>query len=233
MNPSLARAVEPRRPGERLREEQHVGIFVLDLADQPRPEVGRLGVRVVHPKHLDAVGDPEPHHPQHLFVQPRGVVVEVDRIDVLVLLRRVLGIGDGAVGQHREPLGMILAPTDGRVRTAGPGPAPPPCRDRAWRRRSRRSPRWCPAWDGLRRGRPCRCRSPTASPRHRAQRSPSCWGPCGGPCRSDGSAEGRRRRSPSRRCGEAPWWRWRTCRGPACPSCPTRRSTAETTRTTR
>ncbi len=34
----------------------------------------------------------------------RGVVVEVDRVDVLVLLRRVLGVGDRPVGAGGEPL---------------------------------------------------------------------------------------------------------------------------------
>ncbi len=41
---------------------------------------------------------------------PGRVVVEVDRIDVLVLLRWVLRVGDRAVGQHGEPLGVILRP---------------------------------------------------------------------------------------------------------------------------
>ena len=43
-----------------------VGIPRLDRTDQPRPEVRRLVVRIVHPEDADAVGDPVPHHPQHL-----------------------------------------------------------------------------------------------------------------------------------------------------------------------
>ena len=85
-------------------------------------------MRVVDAKDLDAVVYPVPHHPQHLVVEAGRVVVEVDRVDVLVLLRRVLRVGDRAVGQHGEPLADGPWPTGGRARTAARGPAPPPCR---------------------------------------------------------------------------------------------------------
>ena len=106
----LGQPVEPGRAGERLGQEQHVGVDALDPADQPRPEVRRLGVRIVDAEDLDAVIHPVPHHPQHLHVEAGRVVVEVERIDVLVLLRRVLRIGDGAVRQFGEPLPMVLGP---------------------------------------------------------------------------------------------------------------------------
>ena len=48
--------------------------------------------------------------PQALGVEPVGVVVEVDRVDVLVLLRRVLGVGDRAVGLGGEPLRVRADP---------------------------------------------------------------------------------------------------------------------------
>ena len=67
-------------------------------------------MRVVDPKDLDAVVNPVPHHAQHLVVEPGGIVVEVDRIDVLVLLRRVLRVGDGAVRQLGEPLPVVAGP---------------------------------------------------------------------------------------------------------------------------
>src|SRR3712207_9001605 len=53
---------------------------------------------------------PLQHHPQDLGPDAVGVVVEVQRVDVLVLLRRVLGVGDGAVGPGGEPLRMLLRP---------------------------------------------------------------------------------------------------------------------------
>jgi hypothetical protein len=101
--------VKPRA-GERLGEEQHVGVFRFHSADQPGPEVRRLGVRVVDPEDGDAVGDPVPDHPKHLLVEALRIVVEVQRIDVLVLLRRVLGVGDGPVGQFGEPVPMLAGP---------------------------------------------------------------------------------------------------------------------------
>ena len=47
---------------------------------------------------------------QHLLDEPLEVVVEVDRVDVLVLLRRVLRVGDRPVGPRREPLGVLGDP---------------------------------------------------------------------------------------------------------------------------
>ena len=191
------------RRGESLGQKQHVGVGVLDLTDQPRPEVGRLGVRVVDPKELDAVVNPVPDHAQHLVVKTGGIVVEVDRIDVLVLLRRILRVGDGAVRQFGEPLPVLAGPR--MIRRAlqrqvqGHLHAQIACRgdefvevvdraqirmnsvvaalvaaDRPWRPHVCREPRWG-----------------------------SCCGPCGVPCRSGGSAAGTRRRTPSRRCAEA------------------------------
>ncbi|SIL83543.1 Uncharacterised protein [Mycobacteroides abscessus subsp. abscessus] len=102
--------VEPGRACEGLREEEDVGVGGFDLADQPLPEVGWLGMRIVHPEYLDAVGNPVLNHPQYLGVEARRICVEVQRVDVLVLLRRVLRVGDGPVGKLGEPLGMRAHP---------------------------------------------------------------------------------------------------------------------------
>ncbi len=135
--------VHHRRPGEGLGQEEHVGIGALDVGDELFPERHRLGVRVVHPEDAHPVGHPVPHHPQDLGVEAFVVPVEVDRVDVLVLLRRVLRVGDGTVALDREPLGVGSSPTDGRARTAAPGRARPPCRAGASPRRRRRNLRGC------------------------------------------------------------------------------------------
>ena len=44
------------------------------------------------------------------MVDAHRIVVEVDRVDVLVLLRRILGVRDGAVDAGGEPLGMLGDP---------------------------------------------------------------------------------------------------------------------------
>ncbi len=152
-----------RRPGERLGQEQHVGVGAADLAQQPLPERHRLGVRVVHAEDPDAVRHPQLDDPQHLAADAGRVVVEVDRVDVLVLLGRVLGVGDRAVGAGGEPLRVRSRPTGGRARTAAPGRGR--SRGRApWRGpRTRRSPRTCRGRGGWCRGRRPSTRSPTAT----------------------------------------------------------------------
>ena len=49
-------------------------------------------------------------HPEDLGVEAGRVVVEVERVDVLVLLGRVLGVGDGAVRAGGEPLRVLGDP---------------------------------------------------------------------------------------------------------------------------
>ena len=92
----------------------------MDLADQPLPERQRLGVRVVDPEDPHAPLDPDLEDALPLVPQ-RGASVgigalEVDRVDVLVLLRRVLGVLDRAVGRVAEPLGVLA-----HVRVVGRG----------------------------------------------------------------------------------------------------------------
>ena len=137
-----AEGLHHRRPGEGLGQEQHVRVGPADLLEQPLPEGHRLRVRVVDAEDAHAVGHPQPDDPQHLLGDAGRVVVEVDRVDVLVLLGRVLGVGDAAVGPGGEPL-RVSSPTGGRVPPGGRGPAPPPGRARRPGRRTRRSPRTC------------------------------------------------------------------------------------------
>ncbi|CAB4861662.1 unannotated protein [freshwater metagenome] len=98
------------RPGECLGEEQHVGIGLVDGGDEPLPDPDRLGVGIVDAEDANPVRDPEANDPLDFGIQALGVVVEVQRVDVLVLLRWVLGVGDGAVGPRGEPLGMRRDP---------------------------------------------------------------------------------------------------------------------------
>ena len=103
----LGEGVHHRRLGEGLRQPDDLGMVGGHVGDQPLPERDRLGVGVVDPEERHAVVDPDLDHPAHLGVGAVGVVVEVQGIDVLVLLRRVLGIRDGPVRPHREPLGVL------------------------------------------------------------------------------------------------------------------------------
>ena len=109
VKPSLREAMHRVRARERLGEEDHVGMSPLHLADQPFPHRERLGVRIVHPKDAHPLRDPVVDDALQLVPQRAPVVgVEVERIDVLILLRRILGVLDAAVGSMPEPGRMLV-----------------------------------------------------------------------------------------------------------------------------
>ncbi len=196
--------------------------------DHLLPEHHRLGVRIVDAEDPHPVRHPEPQHPQRLADDPGEVLVEGDRVDVLVLLRRVLGVGDGAVGAVREPLAGAWPPTGGPASTGARSPARPPAAARRPARtkwsKSSMVPRsgwiasWPPSGEPIAHGEPTSC-----GPGGQAV----VRGPCGRRCRSGGSAAGTPRRSPSRRpraaarprCGRCP----SAAAGPARTTAPSER----------
>ena len=100
-----------RRARERLGQEDRLRVRALHLGDQPLPEADRLRVRVVDPEHRDALVDPVQHDVAERAPERAPVVgVEVDVVDVLVLLGRVLGVLERAVGPPVEPVRMLLQP---------------------------------------------------------------------------------------------------------------------------
>ena len=111
MKPGLGEAVHDLRPRERLGQEDRVRVLGQDLGDQPLPEHEGLRVRVVDAEDADAVADPEAHDLEQRV--PQGgplLALELERVDVLVALGRVLGVLDRAVGAVPEPLGVLLHP---------------------------------------------------------------------------------------------------------------------------
>ncbi len=112
----LRQGVHHGRPGERLRQEDHVRVPAVGLGDDPFPEHHRFGVGIVHPEDPHPVVHPVPQDPDRLRDQAVHVRVEGDGVDVLVLLGRVLGMGDGAVRAVVEPLRVLVDP--GVVRRA-------------------------------------------------------------------------------------------------------------------
>jgi hypothetical protein len=148
------------------------------------------------------------------LVPERAPVVrlEVERVDVLVLLRRVLRVLDGAVRPRAEPLRVLLD-----VRVVGRDLERDVERDldaaaRAASRRAGGSPRACRAPGAPPCGRPPRADGPRAADTSPAPPSRGCCGPCASRGRWDGSAAGRacRSRAPRRSRGVAR--RRRTCR---------------------
>src|SRR3546814_19539234 len=116
-------------PGERLRQEDHVGIAVLHLADHPFPEGQGLRVRIVDTEDAHAVSRPEQDHvTQRVPDRGQGAAVEVDVDAVLVLIRWILGDLDRAVRPPVDPLrmfpqpGLVRRAIDGETHSASPPP---------------------------------------------------------------------------------------------------------------
>ena len=100
-----------RRPREGLREEDHLGMVAAHLRDQPLPERRRLRVRVVDAEDRDPPLHPVQDDVAQRLPEPLPVLrLEVDVVDVLVALRRVLRVLQRSVGAPVEPLRMLLQP---------------------------------------------------------------------------------------------------------------------------
>ena len=98
-------------PGEGLGEEDRAGIDTAHLGDHPLPEGERLGVRIVDAEDPHALVQPEQHDvAQGVPDRRQRAAVEMDVDDVLVFLRRVLGVFDGSVRPPVEPFRMLPDP---------------------------------------------------------------------------------------------------------------------------
>ncbi len=128
--PALGQGVHQLGAGEGLGQEEDVGVPGLDVVDAPVPEAQRLGVRVIDAEDAHALLDPEQEHVGELGPERAPVLgLEVEGVDVLVLLGRILGVLDGAVGAMAEPRRVLL---DVRVVGRRPGRrCPGPARGRA------------------------------------------------------------------------------------------------------
>src|SRR5690606_40649099 len=71
----------------------HDALPIFDRADAPLPEAEALGVGVVHPEDLHALLDPVLEVAAQFVPEVLPIAaLEVDRVDILVLLGRVLGV---------------------------------------------------------------------------------------------------------------------------------------------
>ena len=95
------------RAGERLAQEDSAGKFSLHLGDDPFPERDGFCVGIVHAENAHAVLAPEKDDIAEFVPEFTPVrIVEIQRIHILVFLRRVLGILDRAIGSLEKPLWM-------------------------------------------------------------------------------------------------------------------------------
>ena len=82
--------------------------LLTDLRDQPFPKGERLGVRVIHAEDADAVVATEIHDAEQFVPQRLPVLaLKIEGINVLILLRRILGVLDRAIRPMTKPLGML------------------------------------------------------------------------------------------------------------------------------
>src|SRR4029078_7924241 len=85
-------------------QEEHFGMFPLDLADNPLPERKRFGMWIVDAKDCHARSSPVQKYAFELLPHPGPIVTfKIERIDVLILFRRVFGVLNGSVGPLLEP----------------------------------------------------------------------------------------------------------------------------------
>ena len=195
-----------RRPRERLGEEHRRRVRGAHLARSATPRTASGFVCGLSTRKTVTPRSTQKRTTSRSACQSAAPVlaVEVDVVDVLVALRRVLGVLERAVGAAVEPLRVLASATGGRASTGS--------RSRA---RSR-CPSSCAARDeplevgeraelgvdrvvaALRRS-----RSPTGCRGRPGRRRARCCGPCGSCARSGGSAAGRRRRSRARRAAAA------------------------------
>src|SRR5262245_4417597 len=91
----LRQPLHDTRPREGLREEYNLGIDRFDFADGPFPKGQSLGVGIIDAENADALVNPIVENAFELTPEPAPVLrVEVKRVDVLVLLRRILSVLD-------------------------------------------------------------------------------------------------------------------------------------------
>ena len=109
--PELAQLGHHLGAREGLGEEDEVGVLPTGLGDEPLPEPERLGVRVVDAEDAHPEAGPVQHHAQQRLPELAPVRgIELQGVDVLVLLGRVLRVLDGPVGPATEPLRVFPHP---------------------------------------------------------------------------------------------------------------------------
>ena len=105
----LGEAVHDLGAREGFGQKEDFRVVALDFGDDPLPEGKGLGVRVVDAEDGDALVDPVEEDALQLLPHAGPVfALKVEGVDVLVLLGRIFGVLDGAVGALAEP-GLVLA----------------------------------------------------------------------------------------------------------------------------
>src|SRR5580704_12689863 len=98
------------RARECLGEKERIGMLFLDRSDAPLPEGERLGMRVIDAKQPHTLCNPEVENPFQRRPQlPPLTSLEVQRVDILIFLGRILCILNRPIGSLAEPLWVLAS----------------------------------------------------------------------------------------------------------------------------
>ena len=107
--PDLPQHLHHLRLRKRLRQKQHIRIHPLHRPDQFLPKRHRFRMRIVHPENLHPAPHPIQHHLDQFLPKVLPIrAVKVQRINVLILLRRILRIPDRSIRPLIKPIRMRL-----------------------------------------------------------------------------------------------------------------------------
>ena len=81
-----------------------------DCSNNILPEAHRFGVRIIDTENSHTFADPQFKYPDNFLFDPRHIFFEINRIDILIFLRRVLGKGNRPVRPDAEPVRVLLYP---------------------------------------------------------------------------------------------------------------------------
>ena len=118
MESDLRQRPHHRWSGECFGEEQDVWVGVVDLPEHLVPK-RTVWCGVIDAEDPNAAIGPESNDSNNLIDEAFGIAVEPDRVDVLVLLGRVLCVRDRAIRAHDEPRLSLRRPRVVRAQPAG------------------------------------------------------------------------------------------------------------------
>ena len=109
VKPSFRQPVHHLRPRERLRQKDHVRMLAANFARSPTPRTRNGFVCGLSTRKIRTPSSIQ--NRKTLFSSSHSDCqasrLEIERIDVLIFLRRILGVLNRAVGPLAKPLGML------------------------------------------------------------------------------------------------------------------------------
>ena len=85
-------------------------MFGIDLGNHVLPEMNRLCVGIINAKNCDSLINPEVDDPQYFIADARIIIVEINRINILILLWWVFCVSDRSIRAGSEPFWICRYP---------------------------------------------------------------------------------------------------------------------------